>query len=273
MAWVYQGVVFLGAYFFLMTAALAAEPGVSPELVEIPVSQLFVPRIGYDDNDQVEALIQGELPNPCFSVAVPTAEAKPAGGYRIRQYAWLSHTGNCRSGDLIDDPVNFTSVVTLGLLKAGAYQLEFDKQWVGLAQSPLRIDMAASDDIDNFNYATVSSVELLEAYVEGQEARVMVRGVLPSCGVKLVSPMPIERVDDVFVVLPKLEKRPPQECPTIEKTFRVRLNLGTLKAGSYGLHIRSRGGRAVQSAINVLRPPSPHNLRGWAIETSNDIQR
>lgn len=113
---------------------------------------------------------------------------------------------------------------------------------------------AVGEGIDNLNYATITSVELQEAYVEGREARVIVRGVFPTCDMRLVSPVSIQRVDDVFVVLPKLEKRPGEECPTLQKNFRVRLSLGVLPEGSYGLHIRSGGEPAVEAAINVLKP-------------------
>lgn len=223
----------------------------SDELVEVPVDQVFIPSTGYDDNDKIEALVEGQLPNPCFTIANATVE--PISGqraFRVHQFAWLTRKGNCGTGDLIDDPVPFTTVALLGTLPTADYQLSFDKEWAGTRSRSFRVTQAESEYIDNFNYAVIRSVDVEESYREGEQVSITLRGRVPFIGLELATPE-VQVQQDTIVILPKLKNRTPSECPTTESSFKRTIDLGHLKAGTYALHIRSRGGRAVYGIVNV----------------------
>jgi len=39
------------------------------ERIEVPVGHVFVPAVGYDDNDNIEIMFDGILPNGCYAVS------------------------------------------------------------------------------------------------------------------------------------------------------------------------------------------------------------
>ena len=43
------------------------------ERIEMPVGHVFIPSVGYDDNDNVEIVFDGQFPNGCFNVSDYTA--------------------------------------------------------------------------------------------------------------------------------------------------------------------------------------------------------
>ena len=58
------------------------------ETVEVPIQYVFVPKVGYDDNDNVQIVLDGFLPNSCYTMAGNMAEpTRDPRVFRIRQFA------------------------------------------------------------------------------------------------------------------------------------------------------------------------------------------
>ena len=222
-------------------------------LVEVGLEKVYVPRVGYDDNDQIEAVLSGDLPNPCYTVAYSVLESLPNGDRMARQYAWKNEEGACSSGDLIEDPVAFTSTVTVGTLDAGKYQIFFKKEVGGKGMRPFQVEKAQSGLIDNFEYASVRGIDIIDATEEGTEIRAVVSGLLTSSCAEMDMAPTADLVDDVFILLPKVKTDNGENCHHALKPFRREVSLGTPKSGTYLLHVRSRDGKAMYRTLIVYQ--------------------
>src|SRR5262245_44536178 len=64
--------------------------------VEGRLDDVFIPRVGFDNNDRVEVVLSGELPSPCFSLDRAYAEKTSDGkGFLVHQMAWQWNSGAC----------------------------------------------------------------------------------------------------------------------------------------------------------------------------------
>ena len=112
----------------MMISALISSPllcsGVAKAVdqEEVPVEKVFVPSVGYDDNDNVVIRVEGTLPDPCYVLGKTEVKALPNNTFEVHQYAWRRDTGVCAGGDdLAESP--FSEDVTLGRLSVGDYKV------------------------------------------------------------------------------------------------------------------------------------------------------
>jgi hypothetical protein len=114
-----------GAIVFSIALCLGGERrGVE---VTVSVHKLFVPANGFNEEEEVRIVLEGELPDPCFVLHDPIVERNSDGrSIRIRLPARRRFDGTCGSGDLIDQPYPFLTDVSLGRLPASDYRLEYD---------------------------------------------------------------------------------------------------------------------------------------------------
>jgi len=221
--------------------------------IEVAVQTVFIPAQGYDNNDHVEAVIVGELPNPCFTLAESKAEKPdPRGIFRVHQYAWLSEEGPCGSGDLIDDPVPFRSTVSLGMLPPTDYSIVFERENMPKGARHFTISKAASATLDNFNYASVTNIEMEDEFTLPAKVSAVVTGSLSSSCAK-VKEIRTEVLEDVIIILPIVETQSGPSCVTRATPFRRKIELGTLPIGRYLMHVCARHGKAVYHPFLVRR--------------------
>jgi hypothetical protein len=243
---------FFTVIFLLGMPAVASPPGSTDDtLLEVLLKKVYIPRKGYDDNDHVEAVAEGELPNPCFTLGRTETERLPqGGGFRLHQMAWKSSAGACNTGDLIDDPVPFISKVRLGELRALNYRLEFSNEAGEKESRSFEVEVAKSPNIDNFSYATIRGIEMEEEYRQNETVSVILRGVYPTPCSEFQE-IDVQVLDDVVLVLPILGKATGENCHHRGETFKKKVELGTLKPGNYLLHVRSRSGNALYQPFTV----------------------
>src|SRR5262245_34619638 len=98
------------------TAALADDPA-HGTLVMMPVKQLFVP-VGFDDNDEVQVVVDGYLPDTCHRVAFVQSEVRPGNIVKVRMWA-RRYTGIC-----LPVVLPFSSEARIGQLPQGAYKVQ-----------------------------------------------------------------------------------------------------------------------------------------------------
>jgi hypothetical protein len=240
----------------LSLSARASVPWVRDTWVEVLLKRVYAPSRGFDDNDRIEVVARGYLPNPCYSVGNTSfAWAQDGRTFDLHHFALRQMNGPCEGADRPDqaDPVPFLSTVSLGQLAEGDYRAKLN------AGSPAEAKVfhvdAARDpyNIDNFKYAAVSAVETAEIFGPGEEVRFVLSGVFTSSCDEFARPLAAEVQDDVIVVLPALQ---PAESPTFchaeNRPFKEEIRLGRLAPGFYLIHARSREGRAVYRLIQVL---------------------
>jgi hypothetical protein len=231
--------------------------GAKERQIEVSVLNALLPSAGYDDNDSIEAVLTGDLPNPCFSLGEATVE-RVGQRFHVRQYAWMRTDGICGSGDLIEDPVPFATDVNLGKLSQGSYQLVFnpnaDTDGSGDRNRLFSVDFAPVARVDTFTYAATTNATVSDYHKAGDTVLFALSGSLSSRCVRLKEPVKVNQVDDVFVVLPVIERVEGRDCGSARHSFQTQIDLGTPKPGEYLIHIRSRNGKAINRVFTVQNP-------------------
>ena len=244
--------------FILLFLAPYVQADTEPfKTVEVPVMQAFIPVRGYDDNDRVTAVVMGELPNPCYTLdGVQVIRDDIRKTFYLKQLATLNTTGACGHGDLIDDPVPYSSEVTLGQVAQGTYRLIYRQPGEKEASKAFYVQQAEVNTLDNFNYAFIDHIAMNSYYGPNEEVTAEISGVITSSCVELEKPVRIEQQGDLFIVLPVLKTLSDVPCTSVRKTFHYQIELGKLPPGQYAIHVRSRNGRAVNHVMSVVYLPT-----------------
>jgi len=225
---------------------------------EIPVSALFAPYQGFDDNDQVQVVVHGTLPNACFSLADSFSELQ--GDLRtilVQQFAVRRIDGICAEGATLpvhlQMTVPFTREISIGRLKAGKYNLQYLSEKTSQRElRPMLIERAPVATIDSMPYAVISNATVSDVVLSSQETEVVLSGVLNSSCVELNPEVTIERDRDVIVLLPTVKYTDDVVCSQMLVPFRLKVSLGKLQDGDYLLHVRSMNGESVSRVIHSV---------------------
>ncbi len=229
--------------------------------VEIPLQGAFAPSRGYDDNDMVEVVLHGNLPNSCYRLAESAFERGNGHALRVRQFAIMSNLGRCFDKDAMPAhlkmAVPFTTVVRVGRLELGSYQIAYDAGEGAPRTRAFGVAHASALTVDDLPYAPVSTIATREYWSALQEVQVSLSGTLTSDCVELAPIVPFERLGDVFVVLPLVRPVSPAPaaalCELAYRPFQTTISLGRLAPGQYLIHVRSMAGNSVNKVIEVTR--------------------
>lgn len=238
--------------------AFAAEPVSMGDAVEIPVVKVLAPGQGYDDNDMIQLVVDGALPNICYQqdqseFTVSRADKRIV----VRQTARRHSTGACAAADdqLGADyrtPVPFSAEVNVGLLDEGTYTVEFLTA-NGVGRRTLTIARAPVATVDSLHYASVTNAQIDDIVMsDSSSMTISFSGLLNSSCIELDNNVPVELVDDVLIVLPQTRVRS-VHCLPISRPFAKRIEVAVpANLGRYLLHIRSGNGRAVNRLFTVI---------------------
>ena len=248
-----QYVASILAFGLTVSFASITAQAASQQKIEVPVSRVFIPKEGFDDNDQITATVYGELPNPCYTLG-KTVVSRGTSTHKLtfKQLAYLKKDGPCGTGDLIDDPVEFSNDVMLGQIDSGFYQIEYLKSDGTEGFRDFNVGRASpTAGIDNFDYAMIHSADSAPFYHKNEAVRIHFKGWVQSKCYELVKPLRVDHIDDIFVVMPIL-KESGTNCEKQNQKFVEALDLGILKPATYMLHVRSRNGKALSQVFKVL---------------------
>ena len=225
--------------------------------VEIALQNVFAPIDGYDDNDNVEVVLHGALPNSCYTVADSFYELLDDGvTVAIHQYATRTTDGICADDSKLPEHlamiIPFNKELSIGRYNAFGYSLQF-KTASGLQTRPLHISIAQAPTIDNLPYAIVSNVATADIVNGLDPVQVTLTGVLNSTCTALNDDIKIIKQGDVFVVLPTIRVIPGVKCAQILLPYKRKVNLGRALPGDYLVHVRSMNGHSVNRVIEVSR--------------------
>jgi hypothetical protein len=246
----------LGFAFIVGGASHVSAQALSlPETTLLPLEHAFIAEHGFDDNDNVQIVIEGRLPNSCYSLAqVQFEHHVESKEIEIRQNAIVYRGGICADipslpADLAA-PRPFWKVVDIGLLSKGEYHVTY----LGLDTLKSRrfyVESAPTEEIDNMDYVQVtnafapSAVDASGAYFE-----VRITGELTS-SCTVLDESRVERVGDVFVVLLST-LRSADICMPASHPFYKIIMVPTPDSGRYLLHARSIGGQSVNRIFSVV---------------------
>src|SRR5262245_61713843 len=116
---------------FMALASNAAMADPTGVVVEAPIKAVLAPPAGYDDNDNIQVVIHGYLPNNCYTLARTEVERKGENEFQVRAFAYKQTKGVCAEGASLPMHMNqivpFTTDSVVGQLKAGRYHLNYAK--------------------------------------------------------------------------------------------------------------------------------------------------
>lgn len=252
--------IFVGAAVLTMALTVTARGGIAeePKLIEVAARVGLTPRMGYDDNDDVQLVLFGNLPNWCYAVGPSVVEKDGQGGIlNIRQYAFKKSDKLCINEQTLPEhmslPVPYTVEVSVGPLTAGDYYLRYKLEQGRYDLRPLNVGIAPTLTVDSLPYAATSNAYVGTMISGAESVKVKINGMLTSSCTELTDEIRVEKVDDVFVVLPVVRLQTGVMCAQYLRPFEREIDLGKQVPGIYLLHVRSMNGKAINRVFEVTR--------------------
>jgi hypothetical protein len=220
--------------------ALADDP-VSGTLVAINAQASYVP-VGFDDNDDVVVVLDGNLPDSCYKLS-HTEILKDAATNKITviQYA-RRYPGIC-----LESLVPFSSESNLGVMPVGLFSVASP----GALQEKLQVTEATSAGPDEFLYAPVDSTKVSFDETTGTYRGILEGRFTNTC--MRIKEVTVINSGKTLEVLPKMELvDAPNGCQTTEVPFSWTVDLPKeISKGRHLMHVRSLNGKAVNKMFSV----------------------
>jgi hypothetical protein len=231
----------IAVLFASLVSPLALADDIQPILVDVGLTRSYVP-IGFDDNDRIEFVTQGEFPNTCYKVGPYKVSVDPATKtISVQQKAYYYGGGMC-----IQLAFPFTQVVKVGLAKEGDYKLidSFSNKEIG----KLPITRATNPGPDDHLYAPIT-----DAYVsqlETGEWDLFLSGQF-SDRCTAFEEINVNLHDRVLVVQPVIKHLGEPACTQEKTRFLKKVRLAPAMKGAYLLHVRSLEGQAISKMVDL----------------------
>jgi hypothetical protein len=226
------------------------------ERVLLALDNAFIPADGFDDNDNIQVVIEGYLPNACYTLAQAGAVLDDESHTLIVYQAAMKATrGVCADGaELPPDlaaPRYFWKVVDVGHLQAGHYKLEY-RSSLGRQFKDFRVQFSPSEQVDNMDYVLVTNAFVNNEVLSSQEQfEIRITGELTSSCAVLDESSLVYEAGDVIVVL-LTTKRTAEFCMPASRPFYRVIRARTPAKGRYLLHVRSVGGESRNKIFSVV---------------------
>ena len=223
----------LSAVFLLsLTCALQA----TPVRVAITPMNIYIP-FGHDSNDNVEVIVEGNLPNLCYSSPRLRVVERLGDRIHVELDALYDKEMNCA---MISLP--FIEKLSLGVLQEGLYDLSVNHQQVKSLNESLVIAAAKTEHVDDYIYANVQMIE----NVPGERA-VYLKGSNPSLCVQLKEVKWISNKKNTYSILPIMEQVG-DDCSSVRSNFSYKFEVpNELDTDRVLLHVRRMNGSSVNS--------------------------
>jgi hypothetical protein len=181
----------------LVSAPLYAQ---APRVIDAPVDHLFVPS-GFDNNDNVELVVTGYFPNPCYgrnNVAVKVVNDE----IQVRVTALVRQEEKAEACAAMIVP--FKEVVPVGNLQGGDYKVVVNSNTRFELTDQLKVVEAASQNQDDHIYAVVDYIEL--GFLGGESGSAQLVGWNPSDCLALDHVEYVSNGKDTLSILPIMKK-------------------------------------------------------------------
>ncbi|MGZ3708269.1 MAG: hypothetical protein ACXWPM_05545 [Bdellovibrionota bacterium] len=226
--------------------------------MEIAIEALLSPATGFEEKNNVQAVLYGRLPNGCYTVGDTTVERNDTTRIiLVRQYAIHETEGVCADEETMPDhmkmTIPFTNEVAIGNLPAGVYRYQFNKVGEGLTLRTLTVSRNITPNVDTLPYAAVTSVSAPDVMNGVDHLVVTISGILNSTCTTLDDHVRVLNEDDVLVLLPTVQVQKNVLCAQMLIPFEKKMDLGTTYPGVHLIHTRSMNGRAVNKVVVVSK--------------------
>lgn len=210
-------------------------------LVVVDVEEIYVPH-GFDNNDEIMAVLDGNLPNGCYKLAQNEVKQIPeTGEWRIVQYA-RQYQHPC-----LQAQVPFTSQARLGTLDKGTHTVKAK----GTAPENFFVKEASNTGPDDHLYAPVDAARVEKTDDGGQVA--VIEGRFTNTCMEIVDVIVTDsgKTKEVMPVMEMVEDEVPCEEKTVPFQKRIAEQFPQEGPGRYLLHVRSLNGKAVNTMYSV----------------------
>lgn len=226
----------------LVSAPLYAQ---APRVIDAPVDHLFVPA-GFDNNDNVELVVTGHFPNPCYgrnSVDVKVQNDV----INVRVTALLREDEKAEACAAMIVP--FKEIVPVGNLQGGDYKVVVNASTRFELKDELKVVEAASQNQDDHIYAVVDYIEL--GFLGGESGSALLVGWTPSDCLALDHVEYVSNGKDTLSILP-IMKKVRDFCPLkmVPLTVHVNFNPEAFSHSKILLMSRTIEGKSVNTLMD-----------------------
>jgi hypothetical protein len=235
-----RNIVLVGA--FLLSQNLLAQ---SVSVVDAPIDHLFIPE-GFDNNDNVEVVVTGKFPNPCYTRNKVEVDVK---GDTIK----IDVTSLAKDGQTAkmceNMKIPFHENITIGNLQAGDYKIVVNQGSEYELNDKIEVALSSSNSVDDHLYAQVEYVEL--GFTGGTSGDAVLVGNSVSSCLELDKVEYLSNKKDTLSVLPVMKKIS-NNCPEKKKRIEIpiKFDVNNLKSKKVMLFVRSIDGKSVHSFVD-----------------------
>lgn len=265
---------------FFLCAFFAGAKAVEAAEVRIGIDNVFLPTEGYDDNDTIQIMLDGQLPNACYDLGRSVVQVNETERLiQIEQYANVSETGDCADQSRLPQarslPRSFESEVRtkrivnreeVNTLPAGEWRLRFQRQGQAV-EKVFQVGRATDPSVQNeVNYAIVTNVNVEPAVSGGElsngvltcrdRVKITIFGFLQNSCVSLASDLASAPAlaQGTLVLRPKANFSAAAACLQVIRPYNKPVELDALPIGRYMAHVRSASGLGVNRLFSVVAP-------------------
>lgn len=229
----------MGAGICATISTYAQEASIQPTLVNANITTVYTP-VGFDDNDNAQIIVEGELPNTCYKVGPSRVRVDRDNQVIQFQQLVFRYNGLC-----LEVKTPFVKTIDIGVLPEGRYQVvsvnkEIKPAILGVHHTENRMP-------DEFIYAPVDAAVIRKDDLGGRRI-LMITGAFPNSCMKfpeetnsVIAKMTGKNIIEVLPIV-QMDKGP---CLNVMVPFgkSVVLN-GDIPTGKYLLYIRTLNGQS-----------------------------
>jgi hypothetical protein len=228
------------AMSFLAVSRLWAQ---TPEVVLSPVDHLYVPA-GFDNNDNVELVVTGYFPNPCYARNKVEVDLKDS---KINVKVTALYRGEEKSLMCPQMLVPYKEVITVGNLQGGDYEININNEDGNGLKDNMTVIEASSNSVDDHLYALVDYVAKDE-----RTGEISITGYNFSDCIQLDKIEYLSNKKDTISVMPVM-KKVSSFCPMkmVPYTHVITPPSETIKSDKMLLHVRTIDGKSINGIFEV----------------------
>jgi len=219
-------------------------PFPAPELVKNPSDEIFAPP-GFDDNDNVQVVLQSQLINTCYKVAQPEVNVDRANHLiTVASQAYVYESSWC-----LQVLIPVTQTVDLGILPAGHYRVvEYNTVGRLVHDVSLPVEVSITAAADDFLYAPVKNAKI-NLGAAGSPKTLVLSGTFSSDCLEMQEVKLLHRIPNVIEVLPVAAYKTGTTCKPNPKPFEVSVTLPAVEPGETLVYVRSLNGQSISEVV------------------------
>ncbi len=231
-------------FAFIMTAfasANALAQYTNPQLVRYDLSRSYIP-LGFDGNDNVQIVIEGELPSTCFrtgpaSATVSTEDMTITLKQQVYKYRGIA---------CLFMVVPFHKVLNVGILRPGEYRVVNE---AGFELGRLPVKASTTSAADDYLYAPVADAQV-KTNTDGSSTLSISGHYTNNCP-RIKELRVIEEGNNVVTILPIIETPDGYRCVPGNYPFSKDIQLPKMPKGKYLFNVRSLNGDAIFKFFDI----------------------